>query len=482
MKHLLILLSFCIVFHAACAQSTSQEIGSIDVLKNSATTRIRCLEKGEYYIHVTDMNPLIYKRKDSINLVQPPQDEVLANILQPLHAALIKTTEESPEVPDSKSLAFSNARQIAKKIPSLGEAKIEAFKIAYDQYRISVQVFQNALTQISTLSTFCNDVITICLDPKSNQSAIQQVLLTDPVVTAYIAGTTGMNSVVPSRLSMNRKVQAVLTDLKKAYDDCISKHGHVKKLYLELRIVNIQIRTDLIEVMEASDATITQVKSTYEKVNQNALTKLASGAGLSYSEILRQGSFEDYVWVNINDGNTADVVIDITSNDTSLAQNQRHTFSVRIRGGFRTFTAPGLMLNFLGAREEKYYLDADGIVRQGEQDNAAFPSLSVMQLFYWRKCKDNFWAGAVGLSANFTDLTSVSDLRIFAGPAYVIGDQTKLVFTAGITGGYVDSLKGYFKENEAADAGMLEQEDNELTDDFFRFGIYAGLAIKIPSK
>ena len=468
--------------HADKNARTPEVVGTIDVINRTNDISKTSFKKERWYIvKFVNLNPLLFDLKTSSeNRVDPVSKD--DNVLQTLFNSLSKATGQNVTEPNApaaepkkmtaaeKKLSFKNDRE------ETPDKTMDALNEAYAAFKQSVSQFKAAQSHIQAMVTFCNNVTGYCYDPLLPRDRIINCIDSNNIIKRFIANTDGVVN-QPTLIGIAGRLAKEIDD---AYDSCKNKLNVLNQAFNKLYEED-NITTSALKISRSADQSMAEIKMAYDKFDANDLTALASKTGEAYVIVHNPKSFDREARIYAGDVDSVITTMEIVALDkkTAVPGISPVKVGMNITGGFRTFTAIGLMVNFFNVRDDKYYIDADSTVRRSSRRNAAFPSLAMLQNFYVKNGRSAVWGGTIGLSANLNNLTSLTDLRIFLGPSCTLGNKVKLTISAGITGGYSEELKGDFEKDKKVSALMLNQEQNKLTDKYFRFGAYVGFAIKI---
>ena len=262
-----------------------------------------------------------------------------------------------------------------------------------------------------------------------------------------------------------------------------------KLILLQDSLKSIFEKADIINedaVKQSGDA-----KKSYDKINDQSKTiiendyyKAIDQFLNNYRIILPVCSFTYSQQISCPDADTllATVKISLIDTSKSLQPAKEFKFIMPVGGGFRTFSSTNLMFSFGGAIDQTAYFINDSIVHTTSGRGNALPSLAFAQNFFWnwKNCKLPRAGFSLGLSANFASLNSLQDVRFFIGPSVILGRNSKVIITSGITGGWNTRLKGRFEEGSKINAAILQAENNQLTEQVFRIGGFTiGIGYKI---
>jgi hypothetical protein len=490
---LIALCTSVLFFYIASAQTEpctdpTVKIDSIDLLTKTNSICSKCVSKGCYRIKVVNMNPLLYSLKYNSTDITV-KGEATDNLLETLIGKLDKKDAEVPKADTDLTKTIITIEDTIEK----GKRKIKKFSKTdeicegFDKknkaFGTKFGEYKSAKSKLKDLVSFCLTLKAVCLNPSLTREVILNTINNS---TGSFQGYLRTNKISDfSTLALNSFGDGILIAYKSSFNDLkdamVDLEQTLKKCKEE---INGDAR-DFVKVLDQFEETKTifsGIASSFEKFNEAEVLEAVNKVAGYYVAISRPYSFTQCITIACGDIDSSKTEINFYSlSDTAKNKTSIYSakFDLRIKGGMRHFRSPGLMLNFGGVRDERFFLDKDSVVRQEARRNKGFPSLAYVENFYWRSCTDLAAGFSFGLAANLNNISELTSLRFFLGPSLFIGEKSRFVISSGVTGGFSDRLIGKFEQDKKVDSEIYKKEAEKLTNKNWTYGFYVGISYKI---
>ena len=146
---------------------------------------------------------------------------------------------------------------------------------------------------------------------------------------------------------------------------------------------------------------------------------------------------------------------------------------IPVFGGLKVNTSIGISFGQFFNRPQSYFL-RDSIIRS-ENTDSFVPILTSFFHFYGQSAGNVSFGGSFGVGIPLINGNDAQSVSFFLGPSLMIGNQDRIVLSAGIMGGKVDRLTEGFQAGDT----FISSSNQVVTRSRYELGAYLGISFNL---